>query len=224
MSEQMPENEWWRWIFGIGSLLALALVLFGYAAVRHSGVIFVGIFLTIFQVACWVIFFLLFAAAIVLCLLAVFWATRSVLDAIANSEARIKGDLEALRKTLLRATNKFGADFLALVTGILAYPIQESIATYPEQYKIAICILFTVNFFLASQLIGSQKRSDKILGIIFFVIPVALFAISALAFVTPSVALSWLRNRSVPEVFLMSLVLFSVALTFVFAFLKQREV
>jgi hypothetical protein len=153
----MKESE--RWMWGIGSLLAIALVLFILVVVLNTGVISVGTVLTIFQVAVSVL-------TVVLCLGISLWVLSAILDAVRNSKARLKEGLESLRKSLLRATNKFGSDFLAVITGLIVYLVQ-AVADHPRLYKIAICVLFTLTFFLSSQLIGSQKRSDRVLGIVF---------------------------------------------------------
>lgn len=206
-----------KWLYSIFSLIALAVVLFLLVVILNGGTILVGVVLTIFQVVISVV-------GIALAIGVSLWIFGSILKAIGGAEARIKKDLESLRKTFLRATYKSGADVLSLVTGLLAYLIQEAVADYPWPYKISICVLFTIDFFLASQLIGSEKRSDKTIGIIFFVSPVVLFSITVLALAPSQVVISWFHNRSIMEITLLSSVLVSTLLTFVFAFLKQREV
>ena len=201
------------WLYGIGALIALAVVLLLLIALLNAGTILVGIVLTIFQVA----FSLVIVAVFVILLL---W----ILKVIGDAEGRIKKDLESLRKTFLQATYKFGADFLSFVNALLTYLIQEAVADYPRLYKISICVLFTLDFFLASQLIGSAKRSDKIVGIIFFVSPIVLFSITVLALVSPQAVLSWFHKRSMIEIILISSVFMSILLTFLLAFLKRREV
>jgi hypothetical protein len=211
----MQESDRWKW--GIGSILATSLVLFLLVVILNGGTILVGTVLVIFQIA-------ISAMTIVICLGVVLWIMGTILEGIRNSEARLKESLESLRKSLLRTTNKFGSDFLAFVTGLIAYLIQESVADYPKIYKIAICVLFTLNFFLASQLIGSEKRWDKVLGIFFFVMPVVMFAITVLALLSPEEILNWMQGRSIQEWIMMFLVTLSTTLTFLFGFLKQRDI
>src|SRR5207253_8684269 len=122
-----------------------------------------------------------------------------ILNVIGDAEGRIKKNLVALQKTFLRATYKSGSDILSFVTGLLAYLIQEAVADYPRLNKISICVLFTLDFFLASQLIGSEKRFDKVIGIIFFISPVILFTVTVLALTPSHSVLSWLRTRSVVD-------------------------
>jgi len=209
--QKVTGRELWQYV--IGSLLALALVLFLLVVVLNGGTILVGICLTIFQVGASLVIIAVF-------ILLSIW----ILKAIGDAEGRINKNLESLRKTFLRATYKSGADVLSLVTGLLAYLIQEAVADYPRLYKISICVLFTLDFFLASQLIGSGKLPDKIIGIIFFVSPVILFSITVLALAPSQSVLSWIRTRSIVETTLMLSVLISTLLTFFFAFLKEREV
>jgi len=84
-----------RWSLIIRALLALALVLFVIVVLLNAGTILVSTFLTIFQI----VFSLIIVACLALLLLV-------VLNRIGNAEARIKKDLEALRKTLLESLTR----------------------------------------------------------------------------------------------------------------------
>ena len=174
-------------------------------------------FLLIFQIA-------ISAIGIALSLGTSLWILDVVFRTIEESETRINASLEAVQRTVLRATHKLGSDFLALITGALALLIQESIGTYPRMYKVSISLMFAINFFLASQLIGSDSKLQKVFGIVFFIMPVMSFFAAFLILVPQDESLSWIVDRSTEEIILMFYVTLSGLLTFVFAFLKNREI
>jgi hypothetical protein len=210
----MDERERWQW--SIGALMAAALVLFLLIVILNAGSILVGLALQVFQIAVSVL-------AVALVVAFVWWLAGTILNALANAEDRIRNELEAMRRTLLRATNKFGADFLAFVTGGLALVIQETLADYPRLHRISIALLFAIVFFLAAQLIGSERMSERLLGIVFFLAPVASF-FAALWISVPEQAMStWLAQRSLSDRMMLLAVIVSTLLTFGFAFLKSRE-
>lgn len=211
----MEERD--RWQSGIGVLLSVSLVLFLLVIVLNAGTVFVGTVLLVFQVL------ILLAVAVLLVGLA-WWIGTTILDAVTKAEGRIREELESLRRTLLRTTNKLGADILSFVTGGLALVIQETLTDYPQLYRFAVSLLFTIVFFLAAQLIGSDRKRDRILGTFFFMAPVVTFFTALLMVATPQTVSVWIAERTAPDLFLIGALILSVLLTFAFAFLKSRDV
>jgi len=117
-----------------------------------------------------------------------------------------------------------GADLLAFLTGGLAFLIQEAVSDYPRFYKICISLLFAVNFFFASQLIGSDRKFHKVLGVFFFLAPVIAFFSAFLVLVPRSQMTQWASQLTLGETLLISFVVLSVVMTFAFAFLKNRQI
>ncbi len=211
----MEERD--RWLWAIKTLLCASFAVFLLIVLVNAQRILVGDFLLTFQIA---IAAVVAVVALALCL----WVFNLVLHAIACWEGEIQANLEAVRKTILRTAQNLGSDFLSLYTGALAFLILESIGTFPLLYKISIPLLFALNFFLASQLIGSLDRFQKVIGVFFFLAPVLSFLAALWVLVPQSEILQWMSARSGGELILLSFVVFSGLLTFAFAFLKNLKV
>nr|MDJ0897141.1 hypothetical protein [Alphaproteobacteria bacterium] len=205
------------WLWAIKTLLCASFAVFLLIVLVNAQRILVGDFLLTFQIA---IAAVVAVVALALCL----WVFNLVLHAIACWEGEIQANLEAVRKTILRTAQNLGSDFLSLYTGALAFLILESIGTFPLLYKISIPLLFALNFFLASQLIGSLDRFQKVIGVFFFLAPVLSFLAALWVLVPQSEILQWMSARSGGELILLSFVVFSGLLTFAFAFLKNLKV
>lgn len=211
----MEERDRWVWV--IKALLCASFAVFLLIVLLNAQRILVGDFLLTFQIA---IAAVVAVVALGLCL----WVFNLVLHAIARWEGQIQRNLEAVRKTILRTAQNLGSDFLSLYTGALAFLILESIGTFPLLYKISIPLLFALNFFLASQLIGSLGRYQKVIGVFFFLAPVLSFLAALWVLVPEQEILRWMTARSGGELILLSFVVFSGLLTFAFAFLKNLKV
>lgn len=197
-------------------IVVVAVLLFLLFLILNVGKVIFAALLTILNVVLAVIL-------IVVGIALVLWIAATVLTAISDSEDRIKTELESLKKTFLRVTYKSGSEFLNLVTTILTYFIQDAVAAYSWPYKASISLMFTLNLFFVSQLIGSRKRFDRIIGIILFVGPVVIFGIIGAA-IGKSQLFLWFSHRSTNEIALMATALVGTVLTFIFALLKEQEV
>ena len=211
----MEERE--RWLYGIGALLSLAVVLFLLIVILNSSTILVGIILTIFQIG-------IAALTIVVCGGIVLVVIGKVMESISDAKTEINNQLESIRKILNNLANKLGADFLALISGVLTFFVQEMVATYPLVYKLCISIVFFLNFFLASQLIGSSRVFEKIMGIFFYVAPMMTFFSAFLALGGLTKFKTWYGNIQIYEIIIISFTGLSVICGFVFAFMKSRSI
>lgn len=211
----MEERE--RWLYGIGALLSLAVVLFLLIVILNSSTILVGIILIIFQIGIAVL-------TIVVCGVILLVVIGKVMESISDAKTEINNQLESIRKILNNLANKLGADFLALISGVLTFFVQEMVAIYPLVYKLCISIVFFLNFFLASQLIGSSRILERIMGIFFYIAPMMTFFSAFLAFGGATKFMTWYGNIQIYEILIISFTVISVICGFVFAFMKRRSI
>lgn len=218
----MEERE--RWLYRIGALLLFAVLLFLLIVILNDSTILVGTILTIFQVVIAIITIAVCFLTIVVCIGIAMFVIEKVMKSISDAKTEINNQLESIRKILNNLANKLGADFLALISGILTFFVQEMIAKYSIVYKLCISIVFFLNFFLASQLIGSSRLFEKIMGIFFYIAPIMTFFSAFLALGGVTKVKTWYGNIQIYEILIISFTALSVICGFVFAFMKSKNI
>jgi len=194
----------------IGVILSLSLLIFLLIVLFNKGILIVGILLIIFQITLGVII-----------IAGLLWVIGWIIPKFEEFRTEIDKRFDAVQKILASFSFKLGADFLALLSGVLLFLFQEMLS-YNKFNKIVVSVFLSTWLFFSSKLI-SQKGIRSI-GIILFVIPFLICPLSLIYFVGWAQVIEFVNTLSSRQIILSVLTILSLLLCFIYSFFRDREV
>jgi len=102
-----------------------------------------------------------------------FLIIQVILNILSKFEESFSKQIESLRRQINKLTNNIASEVLAIITAFLVALSQDHLSTN-DITKYSIGILSGVYLFFAIQLIKSDNRRDKFIGIFFYVFPLLI--------------------------------------------------
>lgn len=125
--------------------------------------IFTGVVFIILQIA------VLLLSVVILGLIG-FLLIRAILNILSKYEESFSNQIESLRRQINKLTNNIASEVLAIITALIITVAQDQYSTNNIS-KYSIGVLSGIYLFFAVQLIKSEARRDKIMGVFFYIFP-----------------------------------------------------
>lgn len=159
-----------EWIIYITGAIAVLMLFYGILQVLISFaemlpvLLMTGIFFLILQIVTLVGAVLAIGAIAILVI-------QAVLSILSKFESDFNEQIASLRRSINKVTNNLASEVLAIISSILMAIAQDNLSSNSIT-KYSIGILSAVYLFFSIQLIKSDKKKDKVVGVFFYIFPI----------------------------------------------------